>query len=318
MAPPSEEILLFESVAVEKITGDLTAQLDTLVMSIMNAYRVTHENGLSEAGAVALGKQTARRLTNLPTPDLNNALLRHAKGSRDLGVIRAVRTLEPGKTRDLATNANWRQHGKLDVPDANATLADTLKRASLLAKSGIRTKAELASVLGALRSARADARATARFVVHEGINAGTAEVARTIEQRLLWVPERNACLHCLAHAGWVVEPGKDLPAGLSFDPRGSKLRAVPHPPLHPGCRCEAELTTLPAGKPPADRSIVDESARLAAEARRSVVYQWTDYASGPAAQRAAEALLKLGAGLPATVEKRARASIRKGGVKRPS
>jgi hypothetical protein len=148
-------------------------------------------------------------------------------------------------------------------------------------------------------------------VANEGINSGAADVARAAGLRLIWVAERNACLDCLAHAGYAVEPGDVFPA-VSYDPvRPGKFMAVKWPPLHPNCRCQVRVYAGPAGAPPADRSALDPAARLAAEARRSVVYQWTDYASGVRMRAAAAYLLDMGAGLAPSVERRARAALRR-------
>jgi hypothetical protein len=51
---------------------------------------------------------------------------------------------------------------------------------------------------------------------------------RPAEERLqkLWIAERDACVHCLALSGDVVEKGEGFDGGKSFDPRG----APPVPP----------------------------------------------------------------------------------------
>jgi hypothetical protein len=172
------------------------------------------------------------------------------------------------------------------------------------------------AVAGRANRGVSEAQGTARWTANEGINAGTAQVARAAGLNLVWVAERNACLHCLAHAGWVVAPGNPFPA-VSFDPRAGDVREVTWPPLHPNCRCECRTYDGEPGRPSRDRTSTDPADRLAAEARRSAVYQWTDHASGLAARRAASALLKAGADLPGTVTQRARRALRRGGVRRP-
>lgn len=317
---PDDESLAFEAMIVQRITGSLTGGLDELVAAILAAFegaRAKAGGVLTDAQARALGEGLARRLEGLRPPRLDEALVHAAAEARDLGVKRAARRLPPAD-RKKAERTDWRRRtrGRVSVPRSDRAVRDGLAEAATIARSGIKTRKDAASVAGRVRATRATVQGHARLVANEGINAGTAEVARTMKLRLLWVAERNGCLHCLAHAGHAVEPGRKFPP-LSFDPKASGVLAVEFPPLHPNCRCQVRTFDGPAGAPDKNRSAVDPAARLAAEARRSVAYQWTDHASGAAAQRAAEALLAAGAGLPGSVEKRARQALRKGGVGRP-
>jgi len=318
---PDAESLAFEAEIVRRVTGAISAGIDELVTAILAAFegaRLAAGGVLTPEAARSIGAALAARLAVNWTP-MAPGLIRAATEARDLGVVRAVRRIPPGETHHLATTANWR--GRLGgrpprVPNADQAMRDGIAEAQAIARAGVRTRHDAAAVAGRLRATRARIQGHARLVANEGINAGTAEVALTIGHRLLWVAERNACLDCLAHAGYAVEPGDMFPA-LSFDPNARGVLPVKYPPLHPNCRCQVRTFDGPAGAPDPDRSKVDPAARLAAEARRSVVYQWTDHESGPAAMRAAESLLAAGAGLPSSVVKRARIALRKGGVGRP-
>lgn len=317
---PDEETLAFEAEVVRRVTASLASGLDELVAAILAAFegaRAKAGGTLSDAQARALGEGLARRLEGLRAPKLDEALVRVAAEARDLGVRRAARRFR-GEEKKRAERADWRKRtkGRVSVPRSDRAVRDGLAEAATIARSGIKTRRDAAAVAGKVRATKAKVQGHARLVANEGINAGTAEVARAMRLRLLWVTERNGCLHCLAHAGYAVDPGKQFPA-LSFDPSAKGIPTVEFPPLHPNCRCQVRTFDGPAGAPDKNRSAIDPAARLAAEARRSVVYQWTDHASGAAAQRAAAALLSAGAGLPASVEKRARTALRKGGVGRP-
>lgn len=295
---------------VREVAGATLDALTELVARILATYAGTLEvvgGALTGAQARTLGAAMARHIRALPVIEVDGRLTAQAIEARRLGIFRAGRQVHVPAVKVPAPPAFH----------ADATLREALEGAARIAQAGVRTRADAASVAGKVKAARANLSGTARWAAVEGISAGTATVARAAGRRLIWIPERNACLHCLGHAGHAVEPGEEFPAGLSFDPRGSKLRAVRWPPLHPGCRCAADLHEGPPGPPDPDRSRVDPAARLAAEARRSVVYQWTDYASAPAAMRAAEALLHLGAGLSTTVEQRARRALLRGGIRKP-
>ena len=314
---PDEEALAFEALVVRMVAGEVLSTLDDAVSMVLTAFEglsVT-VGTITEESAKLFGKVLADRIRVISWDPMEPRAKERAIEARQRGISRVVRTIPPGGERDRAARTKPRRPKALPKMDRN--LRRGLEEAAKLAQQGIRTRTQAASVAGKLKAAKARTEGSARWVAHEGLNAGVADVARNLGQRLLWTPERNSCLHCLAHAGWIVEPDDEFPTGRSFDPKGSKLPGVPWPPLHPNCRCEVKLTTEPAGPPPADRSDVSRAAALAREARRSVAYQWTDYASGAAKERAAAALLAIGTGLASSVEKRARAQLRKGGVRRP-
>lgn len=310
---PDAETLAFELSAVTSVAGTVARTLDELVRRILaaiEAARITQT-------PVDIAPQIITLIRRFEFVSMVPALEEVATEAKELGILRAVRRfINPMDKLRATVTTDFEP--ETELPDIDRMVSEGLREAAVIATRGVRNRRQASAVAGRLRATRARVEGTARYVANEGINAGTAAVASAMDLRLLWVAERNACLHCLAHAGYTVEPGALFPAGLSFDPRGSRFNAVPHPPLHPNCRCQVRTYEGTAGAPTEDRSSVDPADRLAAEARRSVVYQWTDHASGPAAQRAAEALLRAGAALPSSVEKRARAAVKKGGVPLPT
>lgn len=306
-APPESEALALESGAVADIVGPLSAALSA-ALAVAGAAVAAD---VSAAAAVAIGRAVAHRLRALSWPDMSGRLPGH--------VVRAVsygrRTAGPEVVLPPPV---------LDaLPDLDSTARDKIDEAADIADATpVRTQRDLDMIAGRARTGVARASGAVRYAVNDGINSGTADVARAMGERLLWVAERNACLHCLAYAGWSTEPDQAFPHGLTYDPRGplKAFGTLLWPPLHPSCRCRVRRYKGPAGPPPSNRSLADPAARLAAEARRSVVYQWTDYSSSAGAERAAAALLNAGAGLADSVEKRARALLRRGGHRagRPS
>lgn len=307
---PDEESMAFEVAAVAAVTATVAATVASVIGLALAAYA-------AGATGMILGRELAARLRWLRWAPMGPTLRRVAMDARDLGVRRAMDALDP---QDRPQGVDWRTGPPLELPDPDRAVSEALEQAARLAEAlPMETKRDLRAVQGKANTGISQARGHARWAANEGINAGTAEVAKAAGLRLIWVSERNACLHCLAHAGYSVEPGDAFPI-VSFDPiRPAQFGAVLWPPLHPSCRCQTRTYDGPAGRPPADRSIPDPAARLAAEARRSVVYQWTDYASGARARAAANRLLEIGASLPPSVEKRAAAALRKGNtVKRPN
>lgn len=312
---PDAETVAFEEQVLRRTVGEVAAGLVEIVRIILAAFegtRLSSGGTITEEQAQELGRLVADRLKLIRWEPMRPRLAEAAVSAHRLGVQRAARRF-PDRDDEVRASST-KTPARRSVPNVDAVLRKTLKEAQTLARQGIRTQTEAAAVAGRVNAGKAKIEGSARSVANEGINAGTAAVARTMKLRLIWVAERNACLDCLAHAGHAVTPGKLFP-GVSFDP-GKKSAVVEHPPLHPNCRCQVRTFDGPAGPPPKDRSSLSPAARLAAEARRSVVYQWTAYESNPAMRRAAEALLTAGAGLPASVEQRARRMLRKGGGKK--
>lgn len=298
---PDEETLAHEAAAVQEVTGGLSDALAPVLGRLLAAYA---------AGAVAsrLTDLILDLLGKVRWPRMTPALWDLAVESVDLGVERAV--------RDLPRRDQRKGRGPgpvLEVPDLDAVTRVRLTQAADLARAlPMDTKRDLMAVVGKVSAAKSYAEGQVRWTANEGINAGTSAVADRLGSALIWVAERDACLACLAHAGWSVAPGETFPAGLTYGDKPIREDGVLYPPLHPGCRCQVRIWDGPIGEPPADRSSANQAARLAAEARRSVVYGWTGHASHAATVRAMDRLLRAGANLPPSVERRARELARKG------
>jgi hypothetical protein len=297
-----EEFLAFERAAVQAVAGAVAAGLQELVVAILAAF---------EAVGKAAGEAVAERVAAVTWMPMRPALMRVSAEAQTRGVQDVVRAMSRGKRRDQATRAEYRVQTRT-LPDPDATLRKALAEAARLARQGDGKPAA-----GRIKAGVSAVKGQASVAANDGINSGVIQVARVLGERVMWVPERDACLHCLAHAGYVVEPGQDFPP-VSFDPKAKGVWSVDCPPLHPWCRCRARPVDLPAGKPSSDRSDVSPASVLAREARRSVAYQWSGHASRTAGERAAEALLNAGANLPGTVTMRAQRALRKGGIRRPS
>lgn len=138
----------------------------------------------------------------------------------------------------------------------------------------------------------------------------------------MWVAERDACLHCLALSGHVAGPGQPYDASLTFyiGPEGL-LKPLPvyppgplwGPPRHPNCRCHQVPLPDISGYPvmPWETGPTTPGDALQREARRSVLRGTSGSDSLPARIRATNDLLNRGAGLPVSVERRARRAVRR-------
>ena len=164
-------------------------------------------------------------------------------------------------------------------------------------------EADVMAVVGKAQGAVKAQKTAAAWVTHRSIALGVAEVARERKRNVVWVAERDACLHCLAYAGRVVAPGSPFPPGLTYaDKSLPQLGPLLGPPLHPHCRCQLQLTDLEPGT---------LDVGLAREAARSVARGLSDFASEPAMFRAADRLVKSATTLlPKSVLDRARRNLR--------
>lgn len=173
---------------------------------------------------------------------------------------------------------------------------------------------------------------TTAQVVATAHNDSIQSVAAAKGARLLWVAEPDACVVCLALSGHLADPntGEWFDEEATFGKPGSAMRVWPPgqplkgPPRHPHCRCVPELwfgASLPVGHPgetslynaPDLAAQVDLPAALRREAKRSVLYGWSlPSESGTVRLKAAERLLAKGAGLPKSVEERARKAVKAG------
>lgn len=307
---PDAETVAFEEQVLREVAGAVSGALDKLIRQILVVFAGAEAGAggtVTEEQASAIGKALASQIRRFGWEPMKRPLANAAIEAHRLGVKREAERFASPAARAKASSTKTPK--KRVTPDPDRALRSILDEAQSLASQGIRTNTDAAALASKVKAGQARIEGHARYVANEGINAGVLDVARTMKLRVMWVAERNACLHCLAHAGWVVEPGDDFPP-VSFDPNAKGVMPVGSCPLHPNCRCQLRSVDLPAGKPPSSRSSTSPAARLAAEARRSVVYQWTEYASSPAMARAADALLSAGAGLPASVEQRARRMLR--------
>lgn len=151
-------------------------------------------------------------------------------------------------------------------------------------------------------------RAYATVAVNEGASAGAGQAARSLgADGLMWVAERDACIHCQSLSGRVVVLGGRFSAVDTLADRPLRWRRYTgSPPRHPGCRCRV----VPWFDTPAGRNA---QAALMREARRSIVRGFSmPSESGPARIRAARRLLARGANLPRSVEEYGRQAVQAG------
>lgn len=154
------------------------------------------------------------------------------------------------------------------------------------------------------------------YTVNAASTAGIVSVAAHLpdeEVQLVWVAERDACVHCLAYAGEVINMHESFPVNLTY----GKKPLVPWPeplwlsgpPLHPNCRCRLSVWLGHAeGAPGPTLPEV-----LKREAQRSILKGWRmETESEGVRLAAADRLLAKGVNAPKSVKNYARTAIKRG------
>jgi hypothetical protein len=145
----------------------------------------------------------------------------------------------------------------------------------------------------------------AATTVNQAAAAGVDAAARQAgADGIMWVAERNACLHCTALSGRIVPVGRPFPWRATYADRPLRWAGFDgRPPRHPFCRCRVRAVWGDAQ---------GVAAALQREARRSVVRGFSLPSESQAARlRAAGRLLRRGANLPGDVEAYGRAAVRR-------
>lgn len=301
------EALEYEMEAEAVVAGPLVAATTAAALALTAFYiQVTAGSALLTAAQAATVKAKAASLYGSITPAMAAALQTYATGGLQLGVDQAQDALEASV--DLVPNLDPETLDVIASVDARASdgLMDTVTLARI---APMTTMEHVTLVTTQGHKAANAARQDTRWAINRAINAGAVQVAEAAGHNVLWVAERDACLHCLGLSGVVVSPGDNFP-DITYADKPLKLSPVPYPPRHPNCRCRVRPWSGPPGT--MDIRATDAPSALLREARRSVVRGWSEFDSQAARLRAADRLLQAGARLPKTVEARARAAVRRG------
>lgn len=252
-----------------------------------------------------LAEQELGRIDPDMTPELRREVAkgltmgaRHARELAELDHKRGARIIDQA----LAVVVDHVDDG------ARRRLDEAIQLAQVLDLS---ERQNVVTVMARAHTAVVRSEAAVRWATNRAVNAGAAAVAKQAGYDLLWVAERDACLHCLAYSGLVTEPGRPFPHGLTFAAKPLvNPHPIPYPPLHPNCRCRIS-PWLPNDGP----RLPDALKR---EARRSVLRGDSDQHTEGTKLRAADQLLARGAHLPKSVEQRAQRAVSRGAFETPA
>jgi len=305
VAAHADELLALEDRSAVRVSAGARRQLQALGKLLLVEYAKLGSPP-SEAGLRALRQTLSAKLAALHLGPLGPTFDSIMSTALGLGVTHALSEVDSPKgtvrkprvdaaTREAVAGAGSRartalRSGRKDLRDAR-TLGDFTRA--------------LAKAHGAVTTLER----TARWAVNRASAVGAAHVADALDAGLLWVAERDACVHCLAYSGRVANTGKQFPGGLTFGDKPLSKDPLPYPPLHPNCRCR--VTPWSGSKDGVGDVEMPEA--LQREARRSIL-RGDALDSEPTTVRlqAARKLLSAGSGLPRAVETKARKAVKSG------
>lgn len=302
------QALSFELRATSAVTGALAEKVRRANAVLAAAYSALESQGQGQVTPKAAGalRRLAAQVYGAISSQMQAELLKIADDGLDLGVEQAR---EYSKHR-MSVAAKLSKETVAAAKRIDSEVAEQVLRTVATARSLPMTSLrDLNTVAAHATRAISRSEATVRWVTNRAINEGSVAVASEAEADLLWVAERDACLHCLAYSGLTVKVGQDFPAELTYADKPLPW-AAPYPPRHSGCRCRLR----PWGGLPGtvDMSDPEFPSALQREARRSVVRGSSSFASVPARLRSADRLLRAGANLPKTVIARAKKALKAG------
>lgn len=304
-AAQESKTVQFEKKAEDVVAAELRAAMQKAFTKALASYSAAAgglDKPLNDAARKALEKALERELRAI-TPKTKGKLLRATKDALNLGAAQARKDIgkkvvsSPRPDKVLTREIN--RIDKLAKQDIEEAI-------QLLKERGIRNQHDLNLVLARANQAVNRVESTTRWATNRAVSSGATTVMVAAGVQKMWVPEPDACLHCLAYAGQVVDADKPFPGGLTFGDKPLSTDPVDGPPLHPNCRCRVVAWLGSEAGTPTETPEV-----LKREAERAVL-RGKGQASEPASLRAADRLISNGTSLPKTVVQRAQRAIAAG------
>jgi hypothetical protein len=299
-------LLSMESGAAAVASAPLRSRVQRIIAQALAAFARLPEGADIEPLLASIREQLGQLGVNV-----TDALLADFAAAQALGV-------EHGNAQAFDVRDDVKPKAELPADVlAAATGVNAAVKAKLLDAAGklvgVRNLPELVAGLSRANMAVTAIEIAAKWGVNRAAASGVATVAREVGASRLWVGERDACLHCTAYMGQVADGVAPFAGGLTFAKKPLSSDPVPNPPLHPNCRCRISLYRHEWSRP-GQVSVPDALKR---EARRSVARGFSLPTESEASRlSAADRLLLNGAGLPKTVEERARRDVERGAFAR--
>lgn len=306
-----EARLLFEKRAV----GELMAPIETVIREVVTMLSTADSKDLAKF-RIAVLRQAIDKMEPLFT-------LRQVSLIEDiwyegvrLGRQNAMDDMPPDARREALNRLPKKASVSSPAYDVDKEINAKVMESVRGVYAETMGSADIDTAISSVKAAETGSRRTFTWNVHRSHSIGVVAESKDAGASVIWVPERGACLHCLAYAGEVQAAGVEFPIGLSYDPSGGlsypRSGTLIGPPLHPGCRCHIRTYFGgPAMRPSSSIPDAGLPDALKREARRTVALGRSEFASDPKAADAAARLLRYGADLPKSVETRSRGFIRR-------
>lgn len=317
----------YEDAAEQAVTQDWAGEVATTVAVILTAWMLlSGDDDETPADRITELRSTITRILGALTPNMRAVFRQQIGEGIEIGrrhaepyvrnertPERSERTRTPPAGPERKDPANEDRDLDPPAPDPEiVNVVDTIdhrvhaqvqETIAYVEHAPLRKRTDIEAVAAKATTAVNIAKRDVSWATNRAINQGVTDVADHAGTGLIWIAERDACLHCLAYSGQVATPGGTFPRNLTFGDRPLNLPAVPYPPRHPHCRCRVRPYD---GPPPSDDiSDMNQSSVLAREARRSVLRGWSAYDTQPERLRAADRLIQQGANMPKSVVDRA-------------
>lgn len=315
----ADEVAAFAQNASARMSGRAADLLKALLAAAIVKWTA---EGLENAGNGLVGMmrlfdfrtwfvtRLAEISAALPDP---NGLVSSLEQAMLLGARQAV--TEAGESLEGGTLLALDQASLGQLASLRAKRQQLAQDAAALAQQA-RTRSQVQAAFAVAQRQVTVTNLTVNDLVHEAAHSGIDQIAVAGGWQEIWVGERNACARCQSFQGSIAQPPDFL-----FHPvlLGAWLRPEDHMgvtiDLHPHGRCRGRLVRAEQARV---GSLMDPGSLtnvLRREARRSIVLGLALPSESQALRkRAAQELLdrRGGAGLPKTVEQRARRRLKAG------
>lgn len=315
LAEHAAALYALEQAAQAASAGPLRAAVTELMRFLTRQWIRVFGSTSARANPVGLVRFVGDVRGELRTirPSVAVPLARYAVQARRLGAQQAVDEIPVDVDLTAADSEDLSPAVQQVLDDLDDDIAEHLVRADRelgrLADDAAFSDAVTAAS-SAAQAATAAERAAA-WVTNRSANDGVTAVADELGVERIWVPERDACVHCLGLAGETSVNGV-FDATKTFGTKPLPVWPGPDldgPPRHPNCRCRTQPwlgSVTPDGVP-------DQRGALKREAERSILTGWRLPSESERVRLgAAEQLLTSGTNLPASVKARARTAVKRG------
>lgn len=292
-----DDLLELEEHFVDEANGQWKAGVERLKKDVLLLLSTVQPG--ETVAAVALINAMLNRLTvpDIDRKGMDAVLAAHTFGLSTIKVSLRDPDLE---LPNVAVSNNSRRA----VTGLNQKATEALNEArNRLSMSWVAENTEdLLFALAPLLQNPARTEAALSWAINNAANSAVSKAALKMNETMVWISERDGCLACTAYAG-LRSTLTGFPKGLSYGkkPKDSE-GTLPHPPLHPRCRCVVEV------------GISTEYAEaLKREAVRSVLRGFKLPSESEKARiEAAKELLNKNPQAPESVKKYAERAVKKG------